>query len=504
MALINTGLTRRRFNIGLLAGAGVLMAGRGAFAQDVFTIAQPDDIQPQNIMPGRLANTTWVRNVFETITYIDPKTYEVQPQLATDWSLSDDGLTLELKLRDDVTYHTGRKFTAEDVKFTLETVAAKETAAQLGFIAREISAIDVAGDTEVKLTFNRRLPNIFELFDRTPVVDKETYADREGAKKIIGTGPYTFASWSPGASISIVPFEGYRDESAAGLGPIEIAIVTDPTAIISALRSGRAQAAIGLGPSDMIEFIGNPMYQIMNAGGSQYPLGVNVEMDPFKQKLMRQAVGFAVDAERINMQVFDGIGTPTPLYWQPGSPGYSDELARTYSYNPDKARELIKEAGGDGAKVTIALHALPTQRSIFEIVQNNLREVGLDIEANVMDVPSYGKAQIAGDLGQSFIALHGQASLSAATLLTSAPTLRKGNPSHFWSDEYAALRDAVSNARNADETSQTVIDLSKYMLDEAFVLNLVQAPSQAVMSAGITGAFYGLDGSLSLGGASRA
>lgn len=504
---LNGRVGRRGFVFGSAAvAAGALTANRWAFAQDagdVFTIAQPDDIQPENIMPTRLNNAAWVRNVFETLVYIDPKSFEPKPVIATDWALSDDGLTMDMTLRDDVTFHTGRKMTPDDIKFSIATAADKATAAQLGSVAQAISSIDASSDTKITFQFKRPLANFFELLDRTAIVDKQTYGQRTDGSKLIGTGPYQFASWNPGASATLERFGGYRDPKAASVKSIELIVLSDPTATISALRSGRAQMAIGMQPRDTIEFDRNPMFKIVNAGGSIYPFGVNVEAKPFDNKTLRQALGYAVDRKRINDQVFNGTGTPTDLFWMPGSPGYSDVLANQYTYEPDKARQMIADAGAKGASFQISVHALPTQRSIVEIVNNNLEQVGLKPQANVLEVLTFGKRQIAGDLGPAFIQLHGMVGLSAATLLDAAPAIRKGNPSHFWTDEYMSLRKAVQEAHDNKQSATAIEALSKYMNDQAFNLALLQAPALDVVTSDVSGYFFGLDGYVWLGGAER-
>jgi peptide/nickel transport system substrate-binding protein len=505
--MTSTSISRRNL---LAAGASVVVGlsaasrvGR-AQASDAFVIAQSDDIQPKNIMPTRLANQTWVRNVFESLAYIDPETFEPSPLLATKWALSDDGLTMDMTLRGDVTFHTGRKMTADDAKFSVMTATEAQTAAQLGFVGRAITAINVRSATELTFTFQRPLANFFEFLERTPIVDRETYGKREDGNTIVGTGPYRFVGWTPGASIRLTRYSGYRDPKAAAIRDVELVIVKDVTALVSALRSGRAQMAYGILPADTVEFDGNPMFKVVPTGGSIYPFGVNVQAAPFDRKLVRQALGFAVDRERIVLQAFNGMGTPTSLFWQPKSPGYTDALAGQYGYDPAKARKMIEDAGAKDATVTITVHALPSQRSIFEIVQNNLKEVGLKVNANMIDVPSFGQRQIAGDLGQAFLQLHSLVGLSAATLLDAAPAIREGNASHFWNDEYVALRRAVQGARDTAQTAAAVEALSKYMNDEAFNLALLQAPTPTVVTSSLSGARYGLDGYIWLGGAKLA
>ncbi|MGV0876229.1 ABC transporter substrate-binding protein [Martelella sp. FLE1502] len=485
---------RKRVSAAALAAA---LAVPGAAFAETLTIATPSDAQPKNILPIRAGNTSWLQAVFEPLVRIMPGTDDPQPVLARSWTVSGDGRTVSFELQDGVTFHSGRPFTSADVKFTLETAADKASASQFDFIARAISEIATPSDTEVVLTLEKPMPNLFEFLSQTVIVDKDSYDKRADGKELVGTGPYKFVEWVPGASIRLEPYDGYRDPDAHAFDDIDIAIITDPTAMIAALRSNRAQLAMQMQPRDVIELSGNPMYQTTPTAGSLYPLGVNVTDAPFDDKRVRQAIGYAIDRDRINQQVFDGLGNPTDLFWPT-----SDEQAQHYAYNPEKARELLKEAGAEGATATVALHALPSQRAIFEIVQNNLTDVGFKVEANILDTATYGQQQIAGDLGPVFIQLHGMDGLSPATLLSAAPALREGNPSHFWNDDYVKLRDAVQSASTKQASDEAVKALGDYILDEAFNLNILTAPTLSVSATSLQGAEYTTTGYLVLNHAS--
>ncbi|GLQ57068.1 ABC transporter substrate-binding protein [Devosia nitrariae] len=489
----------------LAAGIAAVLLGStaAAWAQErggILTVSQSADAQPINILALRAGNAPWIRNVFETLTLVDPQTFQPQPVLAQSWTLAEDGLSMDITLRDDVTFHTGRPMTAEDVKFSFETAATPESASQVGFIAREFESIEVTGDHSLTIAFKRPLSNIFDFFEETYIIDRETYDQREDGSQVVGTGPYMFSEWSPGASIILKRYENYRSTDTAWFDEIEFAVIPDPTASIAALRSNRTQITTGLTPRDTVEFIRNPQFSVLETGGTIYPLGVNVTIPPFDDKLVRQAIAYAVDRDRINDQVFLGTGTVTDLFWSPAAPGYSGELANHYTYDPDRARELIAEAGAEGAAIPIIVPAIPSQRSIFEIVQNNLREVGLVPEAVVLDVADFDQRQIAGDLGAAFLLLHGQVGFSSPTLLSSLPSLRQGNPSAFWNDDYVALREAMLASATPEALGDATAALSEYMLDEAFSTVLVQAPGQAVMSSGLQGVVATVRGQLVLAG----
>ena len=345
--------------------------------------------------------------------------------------------------------------------------------------------------TSLTINFSSPLSNIYDFLDQTVIVDQETYANLGDGSEVIGTGPYEFVNWTPGASYTLERYEDYRDEEVANIDSIEYAVILDATAELSAVRSGRVQVAYGLSTNDVQEFVGNDQYTVVDSGGTIYPFGMNTTIAPFDNAEVRQALFYAVDSERINDQIMEGTGTITDLFWSPNTPGYSQDLAETYTYDPELATQMIEDAGATGTEVPIVFMQTPVMSSVFEIVANNLAAIGLEATAVPLDSPTFIARQIDGDLGPVFLGTHGQIGRGPATLLDSLPTLREGNPSQFWTDEYEELRQGVKTA-SADDSVQALEALSAYMVEQAFVLPILQAPRQVIVSNEVEGLEIGL------------
>ncbi|GAA4045559.1 ABC transporter substrate-binding protein [Agromyces indicus] len=446
----------------------------------ILTIAQASDAQPANLLAGRLGNQAWASNVFETLTYQDADG-EPQPLLATEWALSGDGLSMDLTIRDDVTFHSGRAMTAEDVKFSFEQAAAPEWNSQVGYIAKSFEGIDVVSPTELTIRFSQPTQNIFDFLEYAFIIDSETYTGLADGSQVIGTGPFLFESWSPGTELTLVRNDEYWGDEAY-LDGIEIAVISDSTAMLNAVRSDRSQIAVGMNPVDVQSMAANDAFTVENLVGSVYPLGLNVTQAPFDTKEARQGVNFAIDRERIAEQIFGDAGVVTNLFWSEDTPGYPEDLANAYAYDPEKARELLADAGAEGAEVTINVISLPQNTSVAEIVRNNLEEVGLKPTINAVETQSFGQRQIAGDLGQAFMPLHGLNGLGPVTLMDTLPSLREGNSSQFWTDEYVELRTALAEAEPGDEFEEALHALSEYIVDEAFTSVIAQSNGQVVVA----------------------
>jgi peptide/nickel transport system substrate-binding protein len=462
------------------------------------SVAQSGDLQPRNLMAARAGNVTWASNVFETLTKYD-EDMKPQPLLATDWTLADDAMSMDITLRDDVTFHSGRQMTAEDVKFSIETSADPQYNAQVGFIARSFASVEIVSDTDLTITFSAPTPNVFDFFEQTYIVDSETIAGLADASQVIGTGPFTFESWSPGSEATLTRYDDYWGD-APYLDGIDIAVITDSTAMLNAVRSDRTQIAFAMNPVDIQTLASNTAFTIVDTASAAYPMGINVTQAPFDTKEARQAVQYAIDRERIGEQIFGDSADITDLFWGPNTPGAPEDLATYYSYDPEKAERMLDESGAAGAAIEITVIGLPQNTGVAEIVRNNLEEVGLQPTITVQDPQTWDQNQVAGELGQAFLPLHGLNGLGPATLLNVLPSLREGNPSKFWTDEYVELRDALSTA-SEDEYEDALRELSEYILDEAFTSVILQSIGQIVQSNIAHDASYTSRGYLDAGAA---
>lgn len=445
-------------------------------------IAQSSDAQPNNVLAGRAGNSGWASSVFETLTVRDEEG-EPQSLLATEWALAEDNLSLELTLREGVTFHTGRSMTAEDVKFSLEHLA--ESASQVSFIVEQFDAIEVTSPSTLTITFASPITNIFDLLEYTFILDQETVAGLDDGSEIIGTGPFLCTDWSPGSGMTFERNDDYWGEQPH-LDGIEIAVIPDSTAMLNAVRSGRAHVAIGMSSQDIQQLAQDSAYRITTSvgAGSVYPLGVSVDEAPFDNVEVRRAVQQAIDRQRIAEQIFGEAATPTALFWGDDVQGDLSDLVDAYTYAPEAATTAIDAAGATGAAVEISVISIPDNASVAEIVRNNLESVGLAPKIAIVETQDFGPRQIAGDLGAAFLPLHGLNGLGPHSLLSTLPSLRKGNSSHFWSDEYEILREKLGTADETDAPA-ALRELTEYLVDQAFTANIVRVDAQYVESAAV-------------------
>ncbi|GAB2882966.1 ABC transporter substrate-binding protein [Streptomyces mayteni] len=488
------GVTRRSTLLGL-AGLGLATAsgcrlavdeargasgGGGARRGGTLIVAINVDAQPDSVQAHNANSVVWRRLVFETLTAYD-SSGTPQPLLATDWEIRDGGTTVALNLRDDVRFHTGRPMTARDIMFSLTRSADPAARSQARAVTSLITDMTADGDHALRIRLSRPASNLFDAFELATILDEETADGIPDGSAMVGTGPFRWGTWNPGSGLTLVRNDDYRVPERPYLDRVEQPTITDPTALITAIRSGRAHMAYGAAPLDARGVSTDGRYEI-NAGVTvDYAIGMDVTSPPFDDIRVRRAVGYAIDRERIADQVFAGYGRPTSLWWSQKEVGWSQEQSDTFDYQPDRARDLIRDAGAARTEVAIVTTPIQAVQSTAQIVRYNLEEAGLRVRTQVLDPVEYNSRQVEGNLGQLFINGYGISDLSAATFATHPAFSAEQNPSQFTTAEYTEL---VAGAASAapDQRAAAVQALGGYMLDQAFNISIATAQSTIVRS----------------------
>jgi peptide/nickel transport system substrate-binding protein len=342
-----SGTTRRGFNAGVLSLAALSAAGTGARAQDPgrpFTVAlaeEPDTLDPI------LSNDTpivWVSllNIVEPLVGIDTDG-NIRPGVAT-WHASDDGRTIEFKIREGVTFHSGDPLTAEDLAFSHARSLAKNPFYKRH--AHAVERVEVVDRQTFRVHFNA--PDAVYLPTRAFLVESKAYHDRVGeeafVKHPVGTGPYKFAGYTFGQYLDFAAFDHYWG-GAPQIKQARFVFVKDDTTRLAKLRAGEADLILGT-PFPAVEALEKAGFRV-----ERVPVNPSVGLyfDLFNSKMpwgdlrVRQAMAYAIDGEAIVKGLLQGIPTRYP-WLAPGEIGYDPSL-KFYPYDPAKAKALLKEAG---------------------------------------------------------------------------------------------------------------------------------------------------------------
>lgn len=373
--------------IRLLLATTLLFTSASVLARDDITLGM--QLEPPNLDPtgGAAAAIDEVvyANIFEGLTRFGPDG-SINPGLAESWSVSDDGLTYTFKLRSGVKYHDGSDFDAEDVRFSLDRARAEESTNAQKALFAGITAVDVTDPTTVTLTLSEPNGNLpFNLAWGDAVILAEESA--ENAKTApVGTGPFKFDNWVQGDRIEIVRNPDYWG-TPAQLSRATFKFISEPTAAFAALMAGDVDAfPVFPAPENLALFEADPRFQVVvGSTEGETILSTNNKQPPLDNPLVRQAIAHAIDRSAIIDGAMFGFGTPIGSHFAPHHPDYVD-LTDNSSYDPDKARALLVEAGlADGFETTLKLPPPAYARRGGEIIAAQLREVGIQTEISNLE-----------------------------------------------------------------------------------------------------------------------
>jgi peptide/nickel transport system substrate-binding protein len=320
---------------------------------------------------------------------------EIKPALATKWEKVSPK-KWRFWLREGVTFHNGNEFTWEDVKFTFEHLANNKVSDFTSF-GKAIESIEtVDGDPWViDITTTRPIPYFLSNMHQIFVLDKESTESRtpgEVAAKGIGTGPYKFVDWQEGSLLKLEAYEDYWGE----VPPIKTAIlkpVVESSTRLAALLTGKIDIMFGV-PVQLYQSIKtNPKLEtITRPSRRSIFLGINNSEDlPTSSHKVRKAMYMAINEQEIIKTLMRGHAEPAAQIPDPPTFGYNPDLKRM-DYNPEKAKELLKEAGyEDGFSITLwcTTDRYIQDEQIGQAVVKYLQKVGIDAELNAIPKAMY-------------------------------------------------------------------------------------------------------------------
>ncbi|WP_200331317.1 ABC transporter substrate-binding protein [Leucobacter sp. L43] len=325
-------------------------------------------------------------NVYEGLVELD-QSGEIQPLLASEWTVSDDRKTYTFTLQEGVTFSNGDEFTADDVKFSFDRVKT-DWVSSLKAKMDVVESVEVVSPTEVAVTLSK--PSNAWLFSlATPVgaIFSEDAVD-DLANTPVGTGPYAVESWTPNESLVFDTRDDYWGE-APGVEQVTLKYFADATATTNALQTGDVDAIANLQAPELLSSFESDDQFVVTTGTSsgEVSLSMNNKAAPFDDVRVRQAVLYALDKQAILDTAWNGYGSLVATYAAPTDPYYED-LNDAYPYDPAKAKELLQEAGQENLDITFTVPTRPYAQAVSEIVVSQLKDVGINATIESAEFPA--------------------------------------------------------------------------------------------------------------------
>jgi peptide/nickel transport system substrate-binding protein len=342
-------------------------------------VLEPPNLDPTMGGAAAAIREVTYQNIYQGLTRIDSRG-ETQPGLAKSWEISPDGLTYTFHLQTGVKFHDGTPMTADDVKFSLDRARApKSTTAQPQLFAA-IQSVDVVDPATVKVTLKHPDGDFLYNMGWGDAVIVSPKTAKTDATTPIGTGPFKFVDWVKGDHIDLVKNPDYWG-TPAKLDKVTFKFIADPTAATSALLAGDIDAFPEFpAPESLAQIKADPRFNVLvGSTEGETVMAMNLGHKPLDNILVREAIAHAIDRKAIIDGAQYGYGTPIGTFFPPSNPAYVD-LTSLSNFDPDKSKELLKQAGVSNLTLTLKLPPPAYARNSGQIIQQELANIGINVK----------------------------------------------------------------------------------------------------------------------------
>ena len=481
--------------------------------------AEPDCLDPH--VGGNYPQALIAGQYLESLVSID-ENGEIIPWLASDWTSSEDGLSWEFTLQDDVFFSDGSPLTAADVKATVEHIQDPATGSSTGYLALgKVTGVDAVSDTVARFTLSAPDSALLESLSM-PWLAIESAAGiargiDENCLAPIGTGPFVVDEWVKQDRVSLVRNEEYNSPpaDAAHSGPahleaIDWRFLPDSASRYAALQAGQVDVIDNAQPDTLAAASDAGTFTEIDAPrpGASNRLELNSGKAPFNDPLVREAFIRAVDVNDGIDALFFGTAERSYSALSSVEPlGYSDEAL--FNHDLEAAEALLDQAGWtekdadgyrvkNGERLSLAFpvstnQSIPAEQSLFEQVQATAAEAGFEVTISPLDLSSWYGALFSNDydvvsapytkVGPDVLRI-----LYHSASITPAPSGYFANLAQLNDPELDALLSQASSSLDADERAALYAEAQERILGSFTVLPLYDQQNHFLLGKQVQGA----------------
>jgi peptide/nickel transport system substrate-binding protein len=363
------------------------------------------------------ADMTYWGLVYDRLTEVSNADLSIVPMLATSWEFAADGTSMEMTLRDDVVFHDGTPFDADAVVANVDRMKNAEgsTAARQ---LTSVASVEKIDDFTVRWVLSGPAANLPALLSSpagamiSPAAFDDPSVDLATDPQLFGSGPYVVAEHTPLERTVFERAPEYWNTEHATLARLTIEYAPASEARLNGLQSGAfdviaatgTDATTGYELVDSGDFVGAPV-----AINTIHGLMLNPTRGDLANQQVRQAINYALNREEIAAGLFDGYCQVTFQVFKEATPWYTPAVDEQYTYDPDRARELIAESGIENPTFDLRAPEGPSYQPLAQVMQAQLAEVGITANISPGALVDSNVAFLSGELDSLELVVLGQA-----------------------------------------------------------------------------------------------
>lgn len=469
-----------------LALAATLMTAK---AQDEIRVRARGDIgQMDSAYMTSINDYAVADNVYSNLVRFRPGTGELEADLATDWLVSEDGLTYTFHLREDVVWHKGfGPFTSEDVRWSLERILDPASNSPHRFDFGLIETIETPDAKTVIVHVSEPDANFLAklAYYRGGFIMKREAIEQFGdsyTENAVGTGPFMLESWAPGQSIVLTRNPDYYEEGIPRVDRVVLVPIADEAVAAGALEAGELQLGYFRDPQAIERFEQLPEFEIdRNTMSGFLALYFDTQVPPFDDVRVRRALAHAIDKEGIVNAVLTGVAEVANSPLPPAALGFTTDVTH-YAYDPEAARALLAEANASGFTTDLLTTRLAPWPLVNPVLHFYLQDLGLNVELRELEHGTYTTERQAGNYGMVVLGLHGPPDPETwmSPIFHSGSLPPGSNMSKIVDAEIDAMIEEARTATDPERRQELYVELQQRLMDEALVVPLFYLGAQLV------------------------
>ncbi len=347
---------------------------------------EPDQLDPHKT--SAYFSFEVLENVFDTLVAPDAN-LQMQPALAQSWSVSSDRLSWNFLLRSGVTFHDGSPFTADDVVYSYRRIIDEKLTNADKFSA--IADIEAPNPQTVIIRVKQPTPNLLTNlggFKGMAIVSRKNVESGQIATHPIGTGPFAFTGQKSGDSITLTANPNYWGGAPAVSG-VTFRFISEPSTALSALQAGEIDWTDSIPPQRVAQLKDDDSLSLAVTPSNDYwYLALNQAREPWNDVRVRQAIAYGIDRDAIVQATSYGTAQANQLAIPQGNPWYTSY--GTYSYDLDKARDLLEDAGATPQNLDMLVTSeYPETVTAAQIIADNLAPLGITVNIRTVDFATW-------------------------------------------------------------------------------------------------------------------
>lgn len=411
---------------------------------------------------------------------MDGQDLVLRPMLAESWKPNDKGDVWTFKLRKGVKFHNGKEMTADDVAASLNRLADPANGSNALSVFKGVlskDAVRKVDDLTVEFHLdapNANFPYLVSSDNYNAIILPADYAG-DFEKNFVGTGPFKLEKYTPKVGASFVRNDDYWGDKAL-LDRVEFTFFADIQPQILALQGNQVDLINQLPVLAGAGLLNDPNVEIISIhSASHYQIHMRTDMDPFKDPRVRRAIALSLDRDKLVKGLLRGRAQPGND--SPFAPVYpsTDTSVEQRKQNIAEAKQLLEAAGiKSGTKVPLATQRFQEVPQYAQLVQNAAKEIGIEIELNVMDSGAYYGDAVFGKSTwlDSVMGITDYGHRGVPNVYLSAPLRSDGswNAAHFKNKEYDTLAAGYVAALDLEAQKAAAGKIQKLLLEETPII----------------------------------